>query len=714
MLDGPLATNVAMILLGMAVGWQCAAAKRMVAAVIGPEPESAAMVAAIALLAATVGPWLPGRLILGIARFIQRRSRRSTEPDADSTGTFWMLRAVRSRDDSLVWLSISVLACASGLVSFLTLLLMSPFARLYHYMLQHFFWTNLTLSGLEWLGAALVIGPTFVLHGLLITTLATVRGRAEPAQHPPRAVAGLLLGLGLALVLQTRWAAGALSGGQQFMAGILPVFILAALAAKMSQHVDGLSSLPEDEPGGPELTGGAEGLIWLSLVLWGVAAGLAGTGWVMCRAADGHSSTSAAGHWGLYISVLGIGAAAAWWHARHQTRSTSGCGMAAWAAGVGAGTAATLAAFHPASPLGTVIQLLLLGLPFGYALHYAELAWMARAGSPSQGFAQLASAVLAGLAAGFMCAHWWAAGALGAVGLIAAGSLLMMSLGGIVQVYEEDRAARVRHRRLALVFASLAAAIVVFPAATRRWDRWEASQAMQPLSANLGWLAATELPSARRVCLVGVDWRSVINWPGLGTARVDILPARAIGHGRESIPRPPGRTRISRTSPFRSLHLDHQVYDLVYQQGQPSRRAEGYPEYSIEWLGRLVDRTLPDGQIVVDVPLDRMTPEALAVISATFERAAGTPARWMLTETDGHPVFRLGVNPMLPASRPAGDQRWSPVACLLNGHGAPRAHSIQHDRLTPTLAVRPGTTVAELVAWLESRRVAAGHEASGQ
>ncbi|MDM8004697.1 MAG: hypothetical protein QUV05_00890, partial [Phycisphaerae bacterium] len=172
-MDGPLAAYASMLLLGLAIGWQCSASQRISAAAIGPDPETTAMVVGVALLAAAVGPWLPGRVILGIARFIQRRGRRSREPDDDVIGSLLVLRATRERDRSLIWLSISVLACAAGVLSLLTLMLMRPVAGTYHYVLQHFFWTNATLSGLEWLGTTLLIGPSWVLRGLLITALGT-------------------------------------------------------------------------------------------------------------------------------------------------------------------------------------------------------------------------------------------------------------------------------------------------------------------------------------------------------------------------------------------------------------------------------------------------------------------------------------------------------------------------------------------------------------
>ncbi len=703
-LDGPLTAYVAMILLGLAAGWQCSASQEILAAAVGPDAETTAMVVAIALLAAAVGPWLPGRLIVGVARLIQRRGRQANEPNADTSGTLWMLRAVRGRDDSLLWLSISVLACAAGGLSLVTLLLMGPFAHVYQYLLQHFFWTNLTLSAVEWLGTAVVIGPSWIVYGLLISTLAAVVGRNEPARQPPGVIAGAVAGPGLALLISATWGTGLLSGGQEFMAGVLPVFIVAALAAKMSQRTAEPPSSVVRETAAPELPGRAEGLIWVLLVIWGIAAALAGTGWVLCRQANAQGWASPHAEWGWYITVLGVGTAAAWWHARHQTRSTSGCGMAAWAAGIGAGAASAMAAFRPAGMLSGIIQILLLGLTLGYALHYAELAWLARSGSETQGFAQLASAVLAGLAAGFMAARWWAGAALGPVGLLTAGALLMMALGGIVQIYEEDRPARIRHRRLALVFASLAGAILLFPAATRRWDAWEASRRRTPTPTELSWLTATELAPARRVCLIGVDGNIAVKWSGLGKARVDVFARPTVGPVANPSARPPGRTRLVRGSPFRALRLEHQLYDLVYQQGCRPGNTDGLAEYSFEWLSRLACLTMPDGEIVIDVPLSGMTPEAVVTIAATLQRAADAPTRWAFAGVEGEPVIRLSVSPESSQVPISDDVTWAAADLLLTGHETVRIHSIQHDRLTPLLKASPRLPVDQLIRWLRSRR----------
>ena len=697
------------ILLGLAVGWQWSGMQRVLAAVIDPLPTTATMVAAIALLTAALGPWLPERLVLGIARLIRRRSRRTADRAADDTGTFWMLRAVRERDESLMWLALAVLATGAGLVSLITLGMTRVVAApLYHHLLDRFFWTNLTLAALEWSGVALLIGLSWVIHGLMATLLAPVLASSSRSPRDPTGVvAGILLGLGMAWLIHEAWTNRGLSGRQEFLAGVLVMFLLAGVAAWLSQRMERLRrGPPEAEADPPELIAGAEGLIWLSLVVWGIAAVLVGAGWLACRPVGLVGASAIASGVGGYTLVTAIGMAAASFHTRRRKRSASGCGMAAWTAGVGAGVVATLTAHWPAGTAASVSVVLLIALPFGYALHYAERAWLARVGSETLGFAQLTSAIMGGLGIGLIAVRWWALPMLGSMGTMTAGALLMLATGGLMQIYENHRPARVRHLRLALVFASLAAAIVAFPSDVRRWSRW-AHQHRAPTSTTLGldWLATRELPSARRICLIGLDPAPASRWLALGPARVDIMPL-GIQVDRDAPPLPRiGRTRILHMSAFRTFRLQHLEYDLVYQRCNPRHRVGRFAEYSIEWLGRLSDRTLSGGQVIIDVPVGRLTPEAIAIIAATFRHAMPGPTCWTLIDRDGQPGIRLATNARSARTVKAGeDTPWAPVEWLLAGHPRARPHSIERDRITRALRSATAESATSTMEWLHHCR----------
>ena len=460
-----LVLHPAAVLLGLAAGWQWSGMRMILGAILDPSPATVTMLGAIALLMAAVGPRVPGRMVLGFVRLFGRRWRiRGTAAPGDST-TFWMLQAVRNRDESLLWLSLAVLCSTAGAVTLLTILLRAPATQLYHYLLDHFFWTSLTLAMLEWVGITLLTGSVWLMNGLSVGALASAAAaRTESRRSPPGIAAGLLLGLAIAWMLDDRWADRGMSGTQVLMLGVLPMFALSVIAVRLSQRAE-LRRLADAAPEAdvPELSGRAEGWIWLSLVVWGLGSVLAGSGWLSCRwiLASHHAGT-----WDElsgYLLVLGTGAALASFHAQRRKQSASGCGMALWVAGIGTGTAAMLTAYRPTGAAAGLLQIALLALPIGYALHYAERAWLARAGSETLGFTQMMTALLGGCAISLIAAHRWVQPALGPIGMMTAGALVMLAYGGLVQIYEEDRPTHIRRLRLGLVFASLAAAISSAP-----------------------------------------------------------------------------------------------------------------------------------------------------------------------------------------------------------------------------------------------------------
>ena len=114
---GPLPVRPVAVLIGLAAGWQWSGMRTILASAIDPLPATTTMLGAIVLLTTAVGPWLPERIIHWIAHIIGRRSRQADMPVADGTGTFWMLRAIRDRDESLMWLVLALLASLAGAVS---------------------------------------------------------------------------------------------------------------------------------------------------------------------------------------------------------------------------------------------------------------------------------------------------------------------------------------------------------------------------------------------------------------------------------------------------------------------------------------------------------------------------------------------------------------------------------------------------------------------
>jgi len=682
----------AALILGLAAGWQWAGMKMTLAATIDPSPATVTMLGAIALLMAAIGPRIPGRMVLGFVHIFGRRWQTASNNDARGNNTFWMLQAIRNRDESLLWLSFAVLCSAAGAVTLLTILLSTFATQFYHYLLEHFFWTPLTLAGLEWTSITLWMGGAWLMNGLAVSALASATAaRTESRRSPPGIAAGLLMGLALAWLLHTTWADRGMSATQILLLGVLPMFALSAIAARLSQNAE-KQQLTGWTPklDLPELSGQAEGWIWLALVAWGIGSILAGSGWLACQWMLDPRQTKFWSQPSGYLLVLGFGVMLASFHARHRKQSASGCGMALWAAGVAVGLSALTSAFSFGGTAGRLFQMTTLALPIGYALHYVERAWLARVGSETLGFAQMMTALLGGCAISLIAAHWWVQPTLGPMGMMSAGSLAMLAYGGLVQIYEQNNSVHTQRLRLGLVFASLAAAIVLFPTIVAYWG----AQARKATHADEMYtvpLTIPDLEHTRRICLIGLSDQTTIPTLKDYTGQVDLI---SFTHPDTMTAIPlldTARSYKLTSGSCRALRLENRVYDLVYQHSPRACSLSRFAHYSIEWLTALARKTTSGGHVILDVPLADMTSEAIAVIGSTFQEAMGSSSVWRIIDSSDAPILRFKgrANLVEPDDRnlTAG---WSPIASLLESQEhLDGPHSIRKDRVTGALEPNP-------------------------
>ena len=699
------------LLVGLAAGWQWQGIRVIVASALDPLPTTTATVGVIVLLAAALGPWVPERFVLAVCNFAVRRARRSRGEESNETGTFWMLRAIHERDESLMWLTFAVITAAAGALSLATLGLSGVFLRLHDWLFNSFFWTNLTLTTIEWIWVAGLVGAPSILLGLVIASMYPLAAARRPEHRaPPGVAAGLCIGLAVAWASSSYWLLHGLSAEQNFMIGVLPLFLLSGWASRCSQRVvDRRRDFDHDVEDPPEYHSGGDASIRVSLVVWGVATGWALTAW--SDALSHHVERSAVWLTPLAVGAIGLGLAAAGCHGRtlRVPCTASGCGMAAWFVGVGFALAAIFAASFPVSLASVVGATFLLGAPAGYALYYSERAWLARAGSGTVGFGQLISAILGGLAVGIILARWGLLPFVGSIGLMAVGALMLLAFAGLVQIYEQDRAPRVYQKRLALIFASLAAAIFVFPNVARRWQGWERSTAViRPASPSLDWLDLPGMLSARRVCLIGVEPIALEEVEASFNVPVDLLPDtmdttsdRVTVIERDNI-------RVVQGNPLRAMRVHRERYDKIYQYAWPSERSRGAAEYSAEWFKSLADRTNAGGSITVDVPLQGMNIDTLQIIAGTFAQSMDGAVAWTMAWGPGGRLLRLEAVPGGERIARANDVfEWAPASCLFDEDRLPPRHRIRFDRLSQ--AQRSATTfpAADLIQWLESRRATA-------
>ena len=662
------------------------------------------MVAAVALIAAAFGPRIPSRFVISIARLIQGRGASSDYRATVDGNNIWFLRAVRDRDEALLWLSLAVLSSLAGLIGILTLPLVSLFESLHSQLLANFFWTRLTLSGVEWTGLVLLTGGMWLINGLLVAALAPVIGARTGTRHEqPGIAAGLLLGLGLALYLHRPLADHGLSGSQEFLLGALPMFALSVLGVLLSHRAEARPPLHlPDETSAPELTGKAEGWIWISLAAWATGAALAASGWLQCESISSNYFRSMGFGLGAYFLTVGLGVSFASLARARTNPWISECGTALWAAGITTGAAAVAVAFLPTGRGFSFLQLVVLALPLGYALHHAERAWLARAGSETLGFAQMTTAILAGAAIGIIASRWWIEPALGPLGTLTTGGLVLMAFGGLNQIHEEDSTSGTNRRRLGLVFASLAAAIVLFPTSTEKWSRWSQSLSRMDAPHISSFITQEELPRLHRICVIGLHPLSTI--PGLDnySGLIDWV----VPEGDRSIPNEelPPRTRLVNPHNFRMIQLDRTHYELIYQHGQHPEGNARFAEYSLEWFTSLTACLAGGGRLIVDVPLVGQTTDSIRIIASTMANATQSTIMWRVIDVPDDRVLRLLVSSELPDS-PSTTKTgaWRPVTCLFDSADQTvPLHSLRRDRLTA--AMRDANDDPQVVLdWLDGR-----------
>ncbi len=672
------------LLIGLSAGWLFMGLLGLVESRFDLMPSAHAVIGVIVLFACALGPRLPERLVMRLAALLARRNRNTLDRLRSSELTFWMLQSGRERDESLLWILLSTLATLTGLSALISYFLLDPVGDFYDMMLRNFFWTNLTLTVLEWALLFLVAALPWLFMGLVSTTLAPlVGGRVAEQRLPPGIAAAVILGLGLSWLVHLLWVRVGWSAHQEYMLGVLPLFLLAALAARYSQQTEGPTLRSELlDMDTPILHAQGMAMIWLCLVIWGVAAALVGSGWVVTQRISDPSWPPDDHGLSKFVLILGMGLAAASWRAwqkSSRSRRTSGCGMAAWAAGVGVSVAFCLMAYHPHERWVHQVAVVLIALPVGYALHYVEGAWLARAGSGTLGFSQMSTALLGGAGLGLLLAHWVTLPNLGPLGSISAAGLLLMAFGGLTQIYEQERSWRTRHQRLALIFASLSAAIVLFPEGVRLWSRWEQRSEPQSLQGpHPIWLGEHETRHVRHICLIG--WGS--NQPPEQWARPpykvtmvsqgSAIPARATSSG--------GRFAFVTTPPMRTLRIERRQYDLIYQilDSDSHRASKGL---SFEWWSRVSTYVGSGGSLIVEVPLERWNPEAIRVIAATFMSATRAECSGKIVPMRDGLALRMVArfHDAAPRDDEFALQRFFPA-------GAPApVHSISRNRLTPAL-----------------------------
>jgi hypothetical protein len=669
------------ILIGLAAGWQWSGIDMILRSALEPWPQASLMHLAITFLAASLGPWLPERLFEILARIRGWSAAEHPKEPGINGGLMKLLQAVRNGGESSSWLPVAVLAIASGLVSLLTLLAVEYYLSFYSYLLNHFFWTQVSLALLHWISAALLTGLLWMMVGAVAARLiSAVTQQSGSYKEPLGGVTGLLVGIGLARLTFNELATASMAASQIYMTGILPMFVLAGLAVWQSQKNDQDTNKPEDSGEATKGSGRIEGLIWLSLVVCGVAIVLTAGGWLACRSVlDGDWPQYEPFGW--LILVVSFGVLLGFVYSKNRKRSASGCGMALWTVGVGGLFTTMITVYCPGSSTATVIQMLLTGLLSGHAVSYIGQALMFRMNSKSLGHAQLISTLCAGVAIGLLVGYWWVLQVLGPVGMLATGSLLLLTSGGLLQLYENRKDEHLQFHRLGLVFGTLAASILLFPMNAEQWaDIQNNNAAETQINSQWRWPYVKDKQVDSHVCIIGDAPIQAKQWLHTYDMRGDVLQFPSGTQMRGEISETGAQTKISQG--WNRLRLERLQYDMIYQRNEKLYPHNRFFFFSKEWYEYLKDNLAVGGRLIVDIPERHLSKQATGVIVASLAHDSGSNVAWRkLSDNRGKTVFRFMVKQQAKDALLSFEDGWRPIQQLCTPENFP-VHSVRQDHLT--------------------------------
>lgn len=691
--------TAAPVLAGLALAWQLCGLHTIFAAHIDFLPTTSVMVTVLALLIASVGAGLPERAMSLVQRLIRQLSESPGDQVAfgGRLNPLWLLGLARQSDPELTWISLAILSSAGGLLVLFSLALGGLAFEAHRWLLTHFFWTSLTMAGMEWATCGVIIMAPWIACGLTLVMLASVADvhHNEPRRAGQRVVTGVLAGLGVGWLLHGPFMAWGMSAEREAMIGSLPLFAIAVIGARASQRAE-LLKPGTDSTGStaPELAAGGELLAGLASIVWTIGIAAAWTGWLVCHG-DWHARHRLAPEdLGVLLTGASIAGALAARRRSYLSSQVAGYGVAMWMCGIGAGAAASLVVWWPDSAVSWVLQVCLLAVTTGYGIHQVTGYWLARASNVTLGFAHLSITLLTGTAIGLAASRWWGLPNLGAMGTLAAGSLALLAAGGLLEIHEEHQPAWTKRLKLALVFASLAAAILLFPANTRMWTRRERESAIAAsVKTHPSALLKRALDDVRTACMIGIDPSS------LGESLPPLLDRAEIVPLMPSLPRRDvadarGRLHVLTMPAARWLRLHRMRYQFIYQLGRPLAQGQG-AEYTAEWLYVLADHLAVGGRFMLEVPLEGLSRRDIAVLAATFEHVTTSAATWRLSDS-AQPRMIFQTAAAGPGGRAADARNWYPLGRLVEGVDGLSIHSIRRLRISG----RAAENTASVVQWL--------------
>lgn len=651
------------LLLGVGLALALEGYTAIFRSIFGSSPTVALLVTGVGFVSAAAGPWAARRAAMSLVGMWAQATSGAFPFGSASSESHGRREAPAL--GGMAWLLQSMLGAALGVLLLAGLAGSGGVRYAWSVLSADFFWTPVTEAICLCLLVAVVIVPAGMTAGLQLATLCSAVLRGGIAGQPgpdgvggaPRITASLLAGVSVGLAVH-RWnSVSGLSAERWVLLAAVPAFGISVLSVLIARRMESLPDAGSSSAGSrlayeptSAMDGNAHRLVLLSVAGWGLATGL----WscALWSAGSVLAGGAASGQAGWTLAALAGGAWAVGWPPGRQRCSIGGFGMALWAGG-----AAILLAVAGTSRDGA-FRWTIFGLPpaqiataicLGYALPYGRRTFVERRSSERQALAQWAAAVLCGLVAGMFAQYGFAAAAGSDVVAMTAACLLLLIFGGLLLIHDRSEVRRVRQRRVGLVFASLALAVMVLPSAARR------------ASARMDASAWADGPAVGAAGLTGAErsghsrWAETLNatfgWaaPGAQIASIGnvvFIPERGVGRIDHVLWAPPvvsGNRVGLRTEPV-SLSGPPKVYtsadawwrrgrsryDLIVQMADGLSPAEMPARLSWEWFEGLRRRLLPKGTLLVELPLALLGSAAAESASETFAAVFEAYDPWLV------------------------------------------------------------------------------------
>jgi hypothetical protein len=390
----------------------------------------------------------------------------------------WPRRLEHSRDESLLWAVLAVVALSAGLAVAFLPLWASVVERSCRWVLAEFLWPGWGLAIVQVLAVVLLALPGLALVGVMLGCSCRLASPRNAWCISPLGCGTVGVGAGLGLL---PWLGRlGLPADAILLVAAVPLLLAAVVSVlHLGDRSRAESAAVRSDPiSVPDLRDRHPQLLWLSVAWLAATAAVVVAVWPQASGywRDGPSAGGSVLPVLVQIVAAGVGVIVCERSGAARSHSAGGLGVAGVAAGVSVALAAVLAAMRVGGGSGGVaLQSVVLsagagaGFAMGFALAYGHLAILRRVGHRVAGNASLLAMTFTGWAVAVFAVQGANSASPRSYILLAASAVSLVALGGATIVHEPGYSPRTRRRRLAGVVLSIVLMVCLLPLAGRRW-----------------------------------------------------------------------------------------------------------------------------------------------------------------------------------------------------------------------------------------------------